>query len=190
MKIAQSFPIVGMIEYHGVNVNREKRFFSFLRERDFHGRQNLSDRVMMRIALVVRQENISLCKDKPIPDFGVLMVFNLDFFASEPEQQDTNTLIQYLQQQQPETLARIAQSASSDVKEIISQNVQGLVGMLPNGDFNVQITTDRENLANLLASAMMTGYFLSQMEQRKNLDSALSQIDPFHTKPKKQNPES
>jgi CheY-specific phosphatase CheX len=118
------------------------------------------------------------------------MVFNLDFFASEPEEQDTNTLIQYLQQQHPDTLARIAQSASSDVKEIISQNVQGLVGMLPNGDFNVQITTDRENLANLLASAMMTGYFLSQMEQRKNLDSALSQIDPFHTKPKKQNPES
>ena len=117
------------------------------------------------------------------------MVFNLDFFASEPEEKDTNTLIQYLQQQHPETLARIAQSASPDVKEIISQNVQGLVGMLPNEDFNVQITTDRENLANLLASAMMTGYFLSQMEQRKDLDSALSQIDSFSSHPKQHPPD-
>ncbi|MGK7931166.1 MAG: DUF760 domain-containing protein [Microcystaceae cyanobacterium] len=118
------------------------------------------------------------------------MVFNLDFFASEPEEQDTNTLIQYLQQQHPETLARIAQSASPDIKEIITQNVQGLVGMLPNEDFNVQITTNRENLANLLASAMMTGYFLSQMEQRKDLDSALSQIDAFNSHPKQQPPDA
>ncbi|MGK7944445.1 MAG: DUF760 domain-containing protein [Microcystaceae cyanobacterium] len=118
------------------------------------------------------------------------MVFNLDFFASEPEEQDTNTLIQYLQQQHPETLARIAQSASPDVKEIINQNVQGLVGMLPNEDFNVQITTDRDNLANLLASAMMTGYFLSQMEQRKDLDSALSQIDSFRTPPQQHPPDA
>ncbi len=105
------------------------------------------------------------------------MVFNLDFFASEPEEQDINSLIQYLQQQHPETLARIAQSASPEIKDIITQNVQGLVGMLPVDAFNVQITTDRENFANLLASAMMTGYFLSKMEQRKNLDSTLSHLD-------------
>ena len=49
------------------------------------------------------------------------------------------------------------------------------MGILSPGDFNIQIATDRENLANLLASAMMTGYFLSQMEQRKNLEfNALS----------------
>jgi hypothetical protein len=34
----------------------------------------------------------------------------------------------------------------------------------------VQVTTDRENLAGLLASAMMTGYFLRQMEQRMELE--------------------
>lgn len=105
------------------------------------------------------------------------MVFNFDLFASESEEQDTNTLIQYLQQQHPDTLAHIAQSASPEIKEIITQNVQGLVGMLPNDDFNVAITTDRENLANLLASAMMTGYFLSRMEQRKNLDVSLSESE-------------
>ena len=44
------------------------------------------------------------------------------------------------------------------------------MGMLPAESFNVQITTDRENLAGILASAMMTGYFLRQMEQRMQLD--------------------
>jgi hypothetical protein len=45
----------------------------------------------------------------------------------------------------------------------------------------VQITTNRENLAGLLASAMMTGYFLRQMEQRMHLEENLSRttsIDP------------
>ncbi len=105
------------------------------------------------------------------------MAFNLDFFASEPEEQDNNNLMEYLMGQNPEDLARVAQSASREIKDIIAQNVQGLVGMLPTDDFQVQITTDRENLANLLASAMMTGYFLSQMEQRRNLDITLAKTD-------------
>jgi len=101
------------------------------------------------------------------------MVFNFDFFTSESEEQEANTLIQYLQQQHPETLACVAQSASPEIKEIITQNIQGLVGMLPSEEFHIQISTDRENLGNLLASAMMTGYFLGQMENRKNLENTL-----------------
>ena len=98
-----------------------------------------------------------------------------NFFNSEPEkQQQINRLMQYLQQQNQEVLTQIAKSASSEVKEIISHNVQGLVGMLPPQEFNIKITTDRENLANLLASAMMTGYFLRQMEQRLDLDEMLT----------------
>lgn len=111
------------------------------------------------------------------------MVLNFDFFASEPEEQDTNTLIQYLQQQHPETLAWVAQSASPEIKEIITQNIQGLVGMLPSEEFHVHISTDRDNLANLLASAMMTGYFLGQMENRKTLESTFSQSDSLKPKP-------
>ena len=102
------------------------------------------------------------------------MIFNFDFLNSEQQEQNYNTLMQYLRQQNPEVLAQIAQSASPDVKQIISQNVQGLVGMLPAGDFNVKITTDRENLAHLLASAMMTGYFLCQIEKRMDLEASLT----------------
>ncbi len=102
------------------------------------------------------------------------MVFNPDFFGSSTEDVQTNSLLKYLQHQSPEILAMVARSASPEIKQIISQNVQGLVGMLPSDNFNVQITTDRENLAGLLASAMMTGYFLRQMEQRMELESSLT----------------
>jgi 5,10-methenyltetrahydromethanopterin hydrogenase len=105
------------------------------------------------------------------------MLFNPEFFSTDTEDQADNDLMQYLQRQQPEMLSHIAQSASPEIKQIISQNVQGLVGMLPPEDFNISITTDRENLANLLASAMMTGYFLSQVEQRRDLESLLENTD-------------
>ena len=101
------------------------------------------------------------------------MIFNSDFFSSDLDEQGINHLMDYLQQQNPEVLSRIAQSASQEVKDIIAHNVRGLIGVLPPDDFQVSITTDRENLANLLASAMMTGYFLGQMEQRMNLESSL-----------------
>jgi hypothetical protein len=115
------------------------------------------------------------------------MIFNFDFFSSESEQQQEyhNSLMQYLQRQHPEVLERVAQSASPEIKQIITQNVQGLVGMLPSEDFQVQVTTDRENLANLLASAMMTGYFLSQIEQRRNLEVTLVNSDSLNPKPPK-----
>jgi CheY-specific phosphatase CheX len=108
------------------------------------------------------------------------MTFNPDFLHSTSQEQDDNPLMEYLQRQHPEVLAHIAQSASSEIKQIISHNVMGLVGMLPSEDFNIQITTDRENLANLLASAMMTGYFLSVMEQRRDLEVALSDVDSIN----------
>lgn len=101
------------------------------------------------------------------------MVFNPDFLSSATEDGQANALLTYLQHQPPEVLARVAKAASPEIKQIISQNVQGLVGMLPGEHFNVQITTDRENLAGLLASAMMTGYFLRQMEQRMQLEESI-----------------
>ncbi|MBE9126866.1 MULTISPECIES: DUF760 domain-containing protein [unclassified Coleofasciculus] len=111
------------------------------------------------------------------------MVFNSDFLNSPPEDEPDNQLLNYLQHQSPDVLSRVARSASPEIQQIISQNVQGLVGMLPSDSFNVQISTDRENLAGLLASAMMTGYFLRRMEQRMELDETLSDSLHLHRKP-------
>jgi hypothetical protein len=104
------------------------------------------------------------------------MTSNSDFL--EPKTSDevqSNQLLKYLQTQSPDVLSHVAKTASPQVKDVISHNVQGLLGMLPADRFNVQITTDREHLAHLLGSAMMTGYFLRQMEQRMELEETLSE---------------
>ena len=105
-----------------------------------------------------------------------LMVFYSDFIKSNGNETSENALLSYLQNQHPEVLSHIAQSASPEIQEIISKNVQGLIGVLPTDEFDVQITTNRENLAGLLASAMMTGYFLSRMEQRMHLDERFGEV--------------
>jgi hypothetical protein len=111
----------------------------------------------------------------------ILMVFDPNLFYSDVEESEiSNILLQYLKRQKPEILEQIAQSATPEIKQIISQNVQGLVGMLPSEDFNVQIVTDRENMANILASAMMTGYFLRRMEQRMELDVSLDDANSLN----------
>jgi hypothetical protein len=100
-------------------------------------------------------------------------MFNPEFLTSDNEAISGNSLIQYLQEQSPDVLQRVARSASGDIQDIIRHNVQGLLGMLPGEQFDVKIQTSRDNLAGLLASAMMTGYFLRQMEQRMELEGAL-----------------
>ena len=105
-------------------------------------------------------------------------MFNPEFLATENnDSNEENDLIQYLQKQSPEVLQRVAKSASEDIQEIIRQNVQGLLGMLPSDQFDVKITSSKDNIANLLSSAMMTGYFLRQMEQRKELEQSLLNDD-------------
>jgi len=100
-------------------------------------------------------------------------MFNPEFLTSDSEAVSTNSLIQYLQDQSPDVLQRVARSASSDIQDIIRHNVQGLLGMPPGEHFDVKITASRDHLAGLLASAMMTGYFLRQMEQRMELEASL-----------------
>tara|TARA_Y100001970_G_C14052390_1_gene759678 strand:- start:312 stop:659 length:348 start_codon:yes stop_codon:yes gene_type:complete len=110
-------------------------------------------------------------------------MFNQDFLTTDNDGQEINALIQYLQEQSPDVLQRVAKSASSDIQDIIRHNVQGLLGMLPGEQFDVKVTSSRDNIASLLASAMMTGYFLRQMEQRKELEESLFADDEMSVKP-------
>jgi hypothetical protein len=100
-------------------------------------------------------------------------MFNPEFLTADNEAISDNSLIQYLQEQSPDVLQRVARSATGDIQDIIRHNVQGLLGMLPGEQFEVKIQASRDNLAGLLASAMMTGYFLRQMEQRMELEASL-----------------
>ena len=113
-------------------------------------------------------------------------MFNPEFLATDNnEGHEANALIQYLQDQPADVLQRVAKSASPEIQEIIRHNVQGLLGMLPGEQFEVKVTSSKDNLASLLASAMMTGYFLRQMEQRKQLEETLVSDEDMSVDPNK-----
>ena len=113
-------------------------------------------------------------------------MFNPEFLATDNnEAHEANALIQYLQDQPADVLQRVAKSASPEIQEIIRHNVQGLLGMLPGEQFEVKVTSSKDNLASLLASAMMTGYFLRQMEQRKQLEETLLSDEEMSVDPDK-----
>jgi Protein of unknown function (DUF760) len=47
------------------------------------------------------------------------------------------------------------------------------LGNLPSEHFGISVTTSRESLGRLLASAMISGYFLRNAEQRMDFEIAL-----------------
>lgn len=93
-----------------------------------------------------------------------------EFFGSS---ETSNLLWQYVQSMTPETVAQLSRPASQEVFQVMERNVIGLLGGLPSEQFDVMITTSRENLGRLLASAMMSGYFLRNAEQRLAFDRSL-----------------
>jgi Protein of unknown function (DUF760) len=98
-----------------------------------------------------------------------------EFFDSESE--GVNLLWQYVKSLSPETLSQLSKPSSQEVFQVMERNIVGLLGNLPSEHFNVTITTNRENLGRLLASAMMSGYFLRNAEQRMNFEMSLQGTD-------------
>ncbi|MGC1306339.1 MAG: DUF760 domain-containing protein [Phormidesmis sp.] len=85
-----------------------------------------------------------------------------------------NALLSYVKTMDPETITHLSRPASSEVMQVIEHNVIGLLGGLPSQQFDVAVTTNRENLGRLLASAMMSGYFLRGAEQRLAFEEQFS----------------
>lgn len=77
----------------------------------------------------------------------------------------------------PESVARLSRPASPEVFQMMERNIIGLLGGLPSEHFDVTITTSREHLGRLLASAMMSGYFLRGAEQRMQFEQSLMTAD-------------
>lgn len=93
-----------------------------------------------------------------------------DFFGNESE--GGNILWQYIQSLNPEVIAQLSQPSASAV-QVMENNIRGMLGTLPPEHFGVAITTSRENLGRLLASAMVSGYFLHHAEQRMTFEKTL-----------------
>jgi len=94
-----------------------------------------------------------------------------EFFNSESE--TGNLLWQYVKSMSPETVTQLSKPTSSEVFQVMERNIIGLLGNLPSEHFGVTVTTSRESLGRMLASAMMSGYFLRNAEQRMNFETAL-----------------
>jgi Protein of unknown function (DUF760) len=98
-----------------------------------------------------------------------------EFFDSDSE--TSNLLWQYVKSLSPETVTQLSKPSSSEVFQVMERNIVGLLGHLPSEHFGVTISTSRESLGRLLASAMISGYFLRNAEQRMNFEVALQGTD-------------
>ncbi len=83
-----------------------------------------------------------------------------------------NQLWQYVQSMNPETTTQLSQP-DTEVTQIMERNLMQMLGGLPSEHFDITITTDRSNLARLLTSAMMSGYFLHNAKQRMEFEQSL-----------------
>ncbi len=101
-----------------------------------------------------------------------------EFFNGESE--TGNLLWQYVKSLSPETVSQLSKPTSTEVFQVMERNIVGLLGNLPSEHFGVSVTTSRENLGRLLASAMISGYFLRNAEQRMNFEVALQGTDSNH----------
>lgn len=97
------------------------------------------------------------------------------YFDGDTE--NSNLLWQYVQSLSPDTVTQLSKPNSGEVFQIMERNIVGLLGSLPPEHFNVSITTTRENLGRLLASAMISGYFLRNAEQRMLFEKSLQAAD-------------
>jgi hypothetical protein len=91
-----------------------------------------------------------------------------EFFNNESEA--SNLLWQYVKSLAPETINQLSKPTSTEVLQVMERNIIGLLGNLPSEHFGITISTSRESLGRLLASAMISGYFLRNAEQRMGFE--------------------
>lgn len=92
-----------------------------------------------------------------------------NFFGNQAE---SDGLWKYVKSMTPETIAQLSQPTSPEVFKVMERNIIGLLGGLPPEEFDVEISTSREQLGRLLASAMVSGYFLRNAEQRLQFEQS------------------
>lgn len=98
-------------------------------------------------------------------------------FWDHQQRGGANALLEYVQSMSPETVAQLSRPVSPDVMQAMEHNIIGLLGGLPSQHFDISVTTSREHLGRLLASAMMSGYFLKGAEQRLAFEEAIVSSD-------------
>ncbi|NEQ95370.1 MAG: DUF760 domain-containing protein [Cyanothece sp. SIO2G6] len=94
------------------------------------------------------------------------------FLAGE-DNATQDSLWDYVRSMSPDTVSQLSKPLSPEVFQVMERNIVGMLGQLPPDQFNFQISTSRESLGQLLASAMMSGYFLRNAEQRLQFEKSI-----------------
>ena len=97
---------------------------------------------------------------------------NPDFSQNSESGSQNDNLWQYVKSMNPDIVSQLSQP-DVEVAQVMERNLRGLLGSLPPEHFGVAITTSREQLGSLLASAMVSGYFLNNAKQRMELEKSL-----------------
>ena len=100
---------------------------------------------------------------------------NPEFFDNQTA--GNNSLLQYIKSLSPETVTQLSKPGVPEVFETVERTIIGMLGSLPSENFNVMITTNRENLGRLLASAMLNGYLLRNAGQRMGFENSLRSLE-------------
>ncbi len=82
----------------------------------------------------------------------------------------------YVQSLSPDMVNQLSQPESPEVLQVMERSIISLLGNLPPEHFGASISTSRENLGRLLASAMMSGYFIRNAEQRLKFEKSLEEL--------------
>lgn len=90
-----------------------------------------------------------------------------------------NGLWQYIQSLSPETIVQYSQP-NPEIIQIMERDLAQMLGVLPSEHFDVDITTSREHLGQLLAAAMVKGYFLYNAQQRMLLERSVGLAADSH----------
>ena len=89
-----------------------------------------------------------------------------------------NEFQEYLASLSPE-MARQLANATAEALEIMGSKIDGILGTLSPQDLNGTVNIERENMRQLLTSAILTGYLLRSAENRMNYARSLGSLEKF-----------
>ncbi|KAK9851340.1 hypothetical protein WJX84_009372 [Apatococcus fuscideae] len=85
-----------------------------------------------------------------------------------------NSMLKFVQDVQPIIVEQFAEHTPAQVVEAMRQTVTNITGMLPPKYFSVKICSTNEDLAQLMYTAMMTGYMFRNAQYRLELRTSIS----------------
>uniref|UniRef100_A0A7S1XDN7 Uncharacterized protein n=1 Tax=Compsopogon caeruleus TaxID=31354 RepID=A0A7S1XDN7_9RHOD len=96
------------------------------------------------------------------------------------EEAESNPLYAAIKKFDPDDISSISKHVSEEAIEAMRRSLVGILGNLPAETFEVQITSEKNGLRQLLVSALTTGYSIRNAEFRMVLNARFSPTVPLY----------